>query len=262
MKNSRNKRGAVMTNADIRLSAMQQSAIDLNCEAADFAGHENKVVISKLNAGRKKYIKNPFFCQFECYGNAVVASVNDKIKGFIENFVKNRTGFRCFEQYGELSQEFIKYNKQIHTAEYYLPDINKSRAVNPDFDVKIYIEDEIRQFYGDDRFHMALGYCDEKSERRDVIAVVGYSHLNGEIMGIAGASNDGEKMWQVGIDVVPEFRNKEVATTLVSIITDEILKKGIIPFYGTAWSNIASKNVAIKSGYKSAWVGLAAFDID
>ena len=49
-----------MTNINMRLSAMQQSAIDLNCKAADFVGHENKIVISKLNSEPKKYFKKKF----------------------------------------------------------------------------------------------------------------------------------------------------------------------------------------------------------
>jgi len=250
-----------MTNNHIKYFAMQQSAVDLNCEARDFVGTENRVVISKLHDRRKKYIKSPNFCKFVCYGYAVVASVDKKIEDFIGNFIKDRIGFRCFEGYGILSKEFIKYNKQIGTVEYYLPDLNKSRITNPDFDVKIYIEDEIRRFYSDDRFHMALGYFPENSDRRDVIAVAGYDS-DKKIMGIAGASNDADKMWQVGIDVMPEFRNRGVAAVLVSIITDEILKKNIIPFYGTAWSHIASKNVAVNSGYKPAWVELSAYDIE
>lgn len=142
--------------------------------------------------------------------------------------------------------------------EYYLPDITKKSEVNPDFDIKILIDHEVESLYHDDRFHMVLGYSSE-SERRDVIAVVGYK--NKEIIGVAGASNDSDTMWQVGIDVMPAFREKGVASTLTKIITNEILKLGVVPFYGTAWSNIASKNTAISSGYKAAWVELAAADI-
>jgi RimJ/RimL family protein N-acetyltransferase len=179
----------------------------------------------------------------------------------MNSFVSKHLGFRCFDmpQLNILNNEFNKYNKRVGIiAEYYLPDITKSREVNPDFDIKILIDDEVTSLYDDDRFHMALGYNSE-SERRDVIAVVGYK--NGEVIGVAGASNDSDTMWQVGIDVIPDFRERGVAAVLTKIITNEILKLGIVPFYGTAWSNIASKNTAISSGYKSAWVELAATDI-
>lgn len=251
-----------MNNEDIKRIAMEQSAIDLNCNIEDFFQQKNKVVLSQKNAGCKKYFEQPHFCQFACYGNALVASVDKRLEMFMNSFVNKHLGFRCFDmpQLNKLNTEFNKYNKCVGIiAEYYLPDITKKREVNPDFDIKIVIDDEITSLYDDDRFQMALSYSCE-SERRDVIAVVGYR--NGEIIGVAGASNDSDTMWQVGIDVIPDFRNKGAASVLTKIITNEILKLGIVPFYGTAWSNIASKNTAISSGYKSAWVELAAADIN
>jgi RimJ/RimL family protein N-acetyltransferase len=250
-----------VNNKDIKRIAMEQSAIDLNCKIEDLFQQKNTVVISQVNAGCKRYFKQPHFCQFACYGNALVASVDKKLEVFMNSFVSKHLGFRCFDmpQLNILNNEFNKYNKRVGIiAEYYLPDITKGREVNPDFDIKILIDDEVTSLYDDDRFHMALGYNSE-SERRDVIAVVGYK--NGEIIGVAGASNDSDTMWQVGIDVVPDFRERGVAAVLTKIITNEILKLGIVPFYGTAWSNIASKNTAISSGYKSTWVELAATDI-
>ena len=200
------------------------------------------------------------FFYLACFGNACVASVDEKAKDFAEDFVQKHNGRRCLEQFRDLNEEARKYNKRLGMGDAFLPDINKNRSVEPDFDVKIFINDEINKFYSDDRFHNALGYADYNDGRSDVIAVAGYNK-DGQIMGMAGASNDSDTMWQIGIDVVPEFRNRGVATALVSIITSEILKKNIVPFYGTAWSHTASKNVAISSGYKPAWVELGARDI-
>jgi predicted GNAT family acetyltransferase len=75
-----------------------------------------------------------------------------------------------------------------------------------------------------------------------------------------GASNDSDTMWQIGIDVLPEYRKMGVATTLTKILTDEIVKQGKVPYYCTAWSNIASKCNAIKCGYKTAWVEMTAIN--
>jgi len=250
-----------MTNDTIKLISMKQSAIDFNCEVNDFLSEKNKVVISRLNDGRKRNITlDDLFCHFISYGNSCVASVDEKVKDFIEDFIYKYKGFRCFEQFCILNEEFSKYNKRMGKGECFLPDVTKLKLVNLDFDVKIYVDDEVCQFYNDKSYTNALGY-EFDDGRRDVIAVAGYNKA-GKIMGLAGASNDSDTMWQVGIDVLPEFRNRGIATILVSIITDEILKKGIIPFYTTSWSNIASKNVAISSGYKSAWVQLSWVDKD
>lgn len=53
-----------MTNKEILQIAMEQSAIESNCKAEDFASYENKVVISKNNEKARKYLKLPFLCDF------------------------------------------------------------------------------------------------------------------------------------------------------------------------------------------------------
>lgn len=84
------------------------------------------------------------------------------------------------------------------------------------------------------------------------------AYENGEIAGVAGASNDTDQIWQIGIDVVPEKQKHYVATDIVKIISNEVLKRDKIPYYGTAWSNIASERVAINSGNKPVWVEMKA----
>lgn len=102
---------------------------------------------------------------------------------------------------------------------------------------------------------MALGYSQE-SDRRDMLAVVAYE--KGEILGVAAASNDTDDIWQIGVDVVPEKQRRHGATDIVRIISNEVLKRNKIPYYGTAWSNIASKRVAMNARYKPVWVEMKA----
>ena len=60
-------------------------------------------------------------------------------------------------------------------------------------------------------------------------------------------------MWQIGVDVLPEFRRKGIASSLTSNLAVEILEKGRVPFYCCAWSNIGSARNAVKSGFLPAW---------
>ena len=71
---------------------------------------------------------------------------------------------------------------------------------------------------------------------------------------MAGASNDCAMMWQIGMDVLPEYRSCGLAAYLVNWLTLEILNRGYVPYYGTASSNIASQRVAHRVGYYPAWV--------
>ena len=70
---------------------------------------------------------------------------------------------------------------------------------------------------------------------------------------MAGASADSDTMWQIGINVEPGARRRGLATVLVSLLKDEILDRGILPYYGTAMSHIGSLRVAVGSGFIPAW---------
>lgn len=139
--------------------------------------------------------------------------------------------------------------------EFYLLNGNNICQITPNFDIEILEGAAIKKLYDDHRFHMALGYSQDDN-RKDMLAVV--AHENDEILGVAAASNDTDHIWQIGVDVVREKQQQHIATDIVKIISNEVLKRDKIPYYGTAWSNIASKRVAINAGYKPVWVEMKA----
>ena len=61
-------------------------------------------------------------------------------------------------------------------------------------------------------------------------------------------------MWQIGVDVLPEYRRRGIVSALTGRLAREILKRGKVPFYCSAWSNIRSAMNAIRSGFIPAWV--------
>ena len=114
-------------------------------------------------------------------------------------------------------------------------------------------------FYGNENFPNAI--CDKfKPDRPDVLAVVA---LDGEkIMGMAGCSADTPELWQIGIDVLPEYRSHGIGKYLVSLLKNRIIEMGDMPFYGTAVANIQSQNIAVGSGFRPAWVEIEAKKIE
>ena len=75
-----------------------------------------------------------------------------------------------------------------------------------------------------------------------------------EIIGLTGAAIETKDIWEVGVDVKPEHRKNGRGTRLVSSLTTEILKQGIVPIYSASITNIASQMVAVRSGYIPYWV--------
>ena len=61
-------------------------------------------------------------------------------------------------------------------------------------------------------------------------------------------------MWQIGVDVLPEYRRQGIAASVTSNLAVEILERGKVPFYCCAWSNIRSARNAIKSGFVPSWI--------
>ena len=94
----------------------------------------------------------------------------------------------------------------------------------------------------------------------DVLGVGAYD--SGKLVGLAGCSADCEQMWQIGIDVLPDYRRQGIASALTSRLATEILARGKVPFYCAAWSNIKSVRNAIRSGFRPAWVEMTAKSIE
>ena len=93
--------------------------------------------------------------------------------------------------------------------------------------------------------------------------VLGIGAYDGEkLVGLAACSADGDEMWQIGIDVLPEYRHKGIASSLVSNLACEIIKREKVPFYCCAWSNVASARTAIKAGFRPAWVQLTVKSLE
>ena len=89
---------------------------------------------------------------------------------------------------------------------------------------------------------------------RDMCAIGAFA--NGVLVGLAGCSADCGTMWQIGIDVLPDYRHRGIASALVAALGNEIFSRGKVPFYCAAWSNIPSVKTAIRAGFAPAWVHL------
>ncbi|XMB86771.1 GNAT family N-acetyltransferase [Mycoplasmatota bacterium WC44] len=253
-----------MDNDRIIKIAIEQSAKDYGLDYNDFITNTYSIHNAKpVSKYARNYLVNEPYCNFVYYGKSLVAVVNNEIKEFIESFIKSNENevYRVFDapQITILNNELEKYNKCIaHLAQFYIPDVTYKPILNKNIETKLYVGNEINELYVDKRFKMALNYTTTE-KRHDEIALVAI--IDDKIVGVAGASNDCKTMWQIGIDVLEEYRNQGIASTLTYLLSREILNKGIVPFYCCAWSNLASKNTARKAGFKDAWVELTAKDI-
>ena len=244
-----------MTNEDILKIAMQQSAVDLGCEPEDFLLNENKIVVSKKNPEARKYLELPFEYNLVSYGNNIVASVREDVADVVKNYIEKYPVEHCFEtpNLNVLSDALSKYDLKIcFMAEYFLPDITLLKKHNCGYETHILTQSDFADLY---KPEWSNALC-EKRKELDVLGVGAYD--GDKLIGLAACSADCDDMWQIGIDVLPEYRRKGIAAALTSSLAIEILERGKVPFYCAAWSNIKSVRNAIKSGFRPAWVEMTA----
>lgn len=242
-----------LTNQMIKHIAMQQSAIDANCNIEDFTCSENVITISKEHELARKYLVLPHVCNLISYGDNIVATISEEYREIVEEYINKYPGFRCFEtpNMHVLNDAFQKLGHRVcFMAEYFLPDVNILCALPCDYELKILQQEDFLDLYTEE---WSNALC-ETRKHLDVLGVGAYH--DGRLVGLAGCSADCDTMWQIGVDVLPEYRRKGIASALTSRLAIEILKRGKVPFYCCAWSNIKSARNAIKSGFRPAWVEL------
>ncbi len=244
-----------MTNREMMEIALQQSAWDLQCDTKDFSKDKPVVVISKPEKRKKKFMPEINAFEMVTYGTNVVASVIPELKEIAEAYLKDKDPERVFEAPGlfELNGALQPFGYEVSfMGQNYLPRTELLKALPCPYETRVLEKGEFEHLYTDD-FSNAL--C-EKRKHLDILCVAAYD--KGCEVGMAGCSTDGESMWQIGIDVLKEYRKMGVASALTSRLAMEVLKRGNVPFYGCAWANVKSQRNAVKCGFRPAWAFLTA----
>ena len=244
-----------MTNQEILKIAMAQSAIDLCTDPVDFEKSENIIVTSHANERARRYLKLPFSCQLVSYGNNVVASVSPEFREITEKYIHSYSVEHLFEtpHMHVLNEALMSKGQKIcFMAEYFLPDVNVLRPLNCSYELHILTQKDFAKLYLPE---WTNALC-EKRKELDVLGVGAYDGK--KLVGLAGCSADCDTMWQIGVDVLPEYHRQGIASALTSRLAIEILNRGKVPFYCAAWCNVKSVRNAIKSGFGPAWVEMTA----
>lgn len=248
-----------MTNEEVREIAMRQSAVDLNCDPADFKSMENKIVYSVPDKDARKYLTLPFSCNLVSYGNNIVASVSLQQENAVREYLKKYPAEHCFEtpNLHVLDDALAPQGLRVcFMAEYFLPDLTRLEELSCPYQMKVIGQTDFEDLY----LPIWSNALCEKRRELDVLGIGAYD--GGKLVGLAGCSADCDTMWQIGIDVLPEYRRRGIAAALTSRLAIEILKRGKVPFYCAAWCNLKSVRNAVKCGFLPAWVEMTAKDAE
>lgn len=236
---------------DYREILYNQLACDFSVAPSQIAGSENLFAISRFCEGRRIYRSDGCLLKVLCINSKIVISSPDEsLLVWCRNEYEGTKGewFCDFGNLLKLQNGLQEYGYSIADCHHYYIPSEKIVDVQWDVPVQWFERDQLERFRGDSRLSEALG---NDINRPDVLAVAAI--VDGELLGMAGASADSADMWQIGIDVIPEARNKGIATYLTCLLKNEVLRRGILPFYGTGESHIQSQKVAVKAGFMPAW---------
>lgn len=238
------------TKSEILSIAKKQLALDYNCQLSDFEKEENIITQNMHLEGRRINDSDECFLKIITIGCKAIICADQKIRPWIEEKILKKSACWLFD-YGNLRMIDNKLREFGHEIDqmphFYLPN-PVTCETKPITIIKWFEKEEIFQFKDDSRFDEAFAFDENYS---DVLGVAAYD--GDRIMGMAGASEDSKTLYQIGIDVLPEYRGKGIGTNLIALLKQELLKRGKVPFYGTSVSHINSKNVAINAGFFPVW---------
>ena len=243
----------MLTKEEIYKIAIKQSARELGCTSRQL--QKGGIFSSVDHPKARAYLRLPFDFQMVSYGEGLTLSVREDLRSVAEEFHKEYPNYSAFQ--APAIQKLAALLKPYglaprHTAEFFLPDPDLIPELPCQYEIRLLEQPDFEDLYLP-AWGNAL--CADRSHL-DVLGVGAYH--NGRLVALAACSADCKEMWQIGVDVLPEYRGQGLASALTTRLTKEILARDKVPFYCAAWSNMASVRNAIKCGFRPAWVEITA----
>ena len=254
-----------MTAREILAIAMRQSARDCACSEEDFRRDRNVVVESKKAEGTSRFLEAPQICALFSYGSNIVASCRADLVPEVTEFVNGHESvYRCFDTPGlyELNRILEKAGARVDWMHnFYLPDPEQvyGTELPCPYETREMHPEDFTGLYAEERGQGVPKWGNALSHARKELDVLGVGAFDGgELIGLAACSADCPEMWQIGIDVLPEYRQKGIASALTNRLARAILERGKAPFYAAAWANVRSVKNGLRSGFRPAWSVITA----
>lgn len=213
----------------------------------------------------KTYLTEQFFCSFsDLEQDSVIFTVNKLSK---QPYIKIMTYHKCVivntsealsskvktaltgKNRDEIFEFPFVYGQTIH----FVPDLERLQkyTLPSHFSYELLQNDCIQKLKDIKGFDNSLVFSDNGDTSTKIVFL---AKKGEEIVGLAGAGKETEHLFEVGVDVKPEYRKEGLGTRLVAYLTLELIEQGIVPLYSASVTNIGSQMVANRCGYVPCWV--------
>lgn len=197
--------------------------------------------INELDKKGLNIIKNEKECKLRMlllYDLILVSSSNN-LYDLVRKRLSNKTTYEIFEFP-------LVYGQSI----YFIPDLERITEQDETDNLSFKLFDGNTSDIGlSSGFENAITF-----ENSKCISDIAYCAFDGDkVVGVAGADKIYDDIWEVGIEVLPEYRKDGLATILTKNLTLKILEKGIVPIWCASSTNLGSQAVAYRSNYIPLW---------
>ena len=230
---------------------LRQFALDYNVDGGEWITDKIHLSPVRVLEGARIHVKHDTFFKAAIIMGKAYVMADEKMHPWVKEILaKEPPEWWCdFKNLKKLESELNKYGREIFDTHIYFLPSEEPTMERPRFAIKWFEKEELEQFRNDKRFNTySLSFSPTQP---DVLAVVAYDKK--ELIAMAGCSEDGAYLWQIGVDCVAGYEGRGLAGNLVTLLKQEIIARGKVPYYGTAESHAVSRNVAIGSGFLPAW---------
>ena len=186
--------------------------------------------------------KQPYI-KILAYRNCVVVCTSEDLYYKVRELLQNKNRDEIFELP-------LVYGQTIH----YVPNDNyiNDVSVSLNYECEYLFDRDILSLVGLTGFENSLAFDENGSTSTKAVCI---AKEKNKIIGAAGAAESSVNgVWEIGVDVMEEYRNARLGTYLVRGLTEELLARNIIPFYSASVTNIGSQMVASRCDYIPFWV--------
>lgn len=264
--------------------ARRQFCLDIGLSWEEYEKNREKSVLIKkavyvpgtmdiASEGARNYAeRNSFLRAIICLGQLFICCDERIYDWVVEQYADCKPEWFCdYKNLRKLDEKLREYGHEIYdTHIYYLPEADSESVKLHDMPQLTWFEQaEILRFKDSNRFTSAISFWEEQPDmlavaamRDDVQMPKGTKDFDQSHMcAMAGASRDGEYLWQIGINVDEDLSGQGLGHRLVRALKEEILQRGKVPFYGTSESHTLSQTVGLKAGFVPAWTEVSVREI-
>ena len=179
---------------------LEQFELDYNMKDGEWITDKIHLSPIKILEGARCHIKHDAFFKTAIFMGKAYVMASEEMHPWIKAVMaKEPPEWWCdFKNLRKLEAELNRYGREIFDTHIYFLPAEEPTMERPRFKVKWFEGQALEQFREDQRFNTyALSFSPTQPDR---LAVAAYD--GDEIIAMAGCSEDGANLWQIGVDCV------------------------------------------------------------